>query len=103
MKLEHYPEAKLKKEVLAIFKKYLDLKKYKVFFFGSRVEGNTDERADIDIGIEGAREVPLEVLTEIREEISNLPILYRIDVIDFRGANKDFRKVAKQNIEMINK
>jgi len=39
MKLEFYPAGKLKKEILEIVGKYLDLKKYKVFFFGSRVKG----------------------------------------------------------------
>jgi septum formation topological specificity factor MinE len=37
MKLKHYPLKKLKKEILEIVGKYLDLKEYKVFFFGSRV------------------------------------------------------------------
>ena len=53
MKLAHYPEKKLKKEILEIIGKHLDLRKYKVFFFGSRVKGDNFPRADIDIGIEG--------------------------------------------------
>lgn len=101
MKLEYYSVEKLKKEILEIVGKYLDLKKYKVFFFGSRLSGKTNERADIDIGIEGPKPIPLEIMTEIRESVSNLPTLYHIDVVDFGNVDKDFYNVAKQNIELI--
>jgi len=100
VKLKHYSVEKLKKEIRQIVGKYLDLKEYKIFFFGSRVKGN-DDRSDIDIGIEGPKPIPLEVLSEIKEEIQNLPILYHIDIVDFKSVDKDFYKVAKQNIEYL--
>lgn len=102
MRLEHYPEEKLKKEILKIAGKHLDLKKYKVFFFGSRVSGGGDERSDIDVGIEGETPLPSTALSDIQEEIEELPILYKIDVIDFAEADEKFRKVALQYIEKIN-
>jgi len=40
MVIEFYPVEKLKKEVLAIIGKYLDLNSHRVFFFGSRVGRN---------------------------------------------------------------
>lgn len=101
MRLEFYSEKKLKKEILKIVGKHLDLKKYKIFFFGSRVEGKSDERSDIDVGIEGPKRIDLEIISKIKEEISNLPILYHIDVIDFKMVDKDFYKVAKQKFEII--
>lgn len=101
MKLEFYSQEKLKKEIQRIISGYLDLNKYKVFFFGSRVSGKGSERSDIDIGIEGPKEIPLEIISAIKEESSNLPTLYRIDIIDFRNVDKDFYKVAKQDIEMV--
>ncbi|MEK7189472.1 MAG: nucleotidyltransferase domain-containing protein [Patescibacteria group bacterium] len=52
-RLEYYPVEKLKKELKDIAAKYLDLKKYHLFFFGSRVTGKGSERSDIDVGIEG--------------------------------------------------
>ena len=58
MKIEFYSEKKLKKEILRIIGKYLDLKKYKIFFFGSRVRGDNFPRADIDIGIEDRKQFP---------------------------------------------
>ena len=102
MKLEHYPLEKLKKEILEIIGKYLDLDSYKVFFFGSRVNGKGDERSDIDIGIEGPSPISLEVMAQIKDEISALPTLYHIDIIDFANVDEDFYKIAKQNFELLN-
>ncbi|MBT9131621.1 MAG: hypothetical protein DDT32_00127 [Syntrophomonadaceae bacterium] len=103
MKLKHYPSEKLKREILEIVERYLDLRQYEVFFFGSRVRDETDDRADIDIGIQGDQPLPSGVLEDIREELNNLPILYSIDVIDFSDVDKDFYRVAKQNVEIITK
>lgn len=102
MKLKHYPSQNLKKEILEIVGQYLNLNTYKVFFFGSRIAGKQSERSDIDIGIKGPQEVPLEAMAKIKEEISNLGLLYPIDVVDFYNAHEDFQRVAKQDIELIN-
>jgi predicted nucleotidyltransferase len=101
MRLEYYPADKLKKEILEILGKYLDLSKYKVFFFGSRVSGSGDSRSDIDIGIEGP-EIPAYTKLEIEEELENLPILYKIDFVDFNNVSDKFKKVAKEHIEYLN-
>jgi predicted nucleotidyltransferase len=101
MRLEYYPVDKLKKEILEILGKYLDLSKYKVFFFGSRVSGSGDSRSDIDIGIEGP-EISAYAKLEIEEELENLPILYKIDFVDFNNVDEDFKKIAKKYVEYIN-
>lgn len=103
MRLEHYPQKKLEKEILEIAGKYLDLKKYKIFFFGSRVSGKGGERSDIDIGIEGPTKLPFEKAFEIKEDIdASISILYKIDVVDFTNADKNFIEVASQFKEYIN-
>ena len=102
MELKHYPVEKLKKEILDVVGKYLDLKKYKVFFFGSRVEGTNDESSDIDIGVEGPKPVPFDALSSIKEEIAEISTVYLIDLIDFKNSDKDFGKIAKKYIEIIN-
>jgi len=101
MKLEFYPEKKLKKEILNIIGKYLDLEEYKIFFFGSRVSGKNFPRSDIDIGIEGPKEIPAEIKIKIEEEIENLPTLYKFDIVDFSEVSKDFKEVAKKEIEYV--
>jgi len=101
MRLEHYPLEKLKKEILEIVGKYLDLSKYRVFFFGSRVDNKGNERSDIDVGVEGDEKIPGAVLSAIREEIDDLQTLYKIEVVDFKNVSRDFYKVASKNIEEI--
>ncbi|PIU83462.1 MAG: nucleotidyltransferase domain-containing protein [Elusimicrobia bacterium CG06_land_8_20_14_3_00_38_11] len=91
MKIECYPVEKIKKEIQQIITKYLDLRNYKIFFFGSRVKGNNFPRADIDIGIEGSEELPVKIKLDIEEELDKLPTLYKIDFVDFKNVSDDFR------------
>jgi predicted nucleotidyltransferase len=102
MRLEHYSIEKLKKEITAIVKRYHDeLNGARVFFFGSRVDGSGTERSDIDIGIEGPTPIPLATLRKLKEEIKRIPLLYQIDIIDFKTTSEDFREVALKHIELI--
>ena len=102
MKLAHYPAEQLKKDIPAVIGKYLDLNEYRVFLFGSRVNDKGDDRADIDVGIEGTREVPGVAMVEIREALENLPTLYKIDVVDFKKVGEEFREVALTHTEAVN-
>lgn len=101
MRLKYYSLEKLKKEVLEIIGKKLNLKEYQVFFFGSRVENKGTERSDIDIGIEGSKPIPVEKFLDIQEEIENLPTLYKIEVVDFCRVLPKFREVARKQIEIL--
>jgi len=99
MRLEHWPQEKLEQELKQIIGKYIDLSEYKLFFFGSRVVGKSNERSDIDVGIEGAVSVPDNALARIHDDIQEYPILYKIDVVDFRRVSDKFCNIAKQSIE----
>ena len=68
---------------------------YRVFLFGSRAAGSATERSDIDIGIEGPGPVPRSALAAIHEELEEAPTLYTIDVVDFRRAPENFRRLAQ--------
>lgn len=102
MRIEHYSEEKLKKQILEIAGKYLNLDKYEIFFFGSRISGKGDERSDIDIGIEGDEPVPPAALEEIRDELEKIKTLYKIEIVDFKKVSPEFYNTAKQFIEIIN-
>lgn len=90
-----------KREIIEIIKKWIKLPHYKVFVFGSRAAGSADERSDIDIGIGALEEIPGNIMVEIRAELSDLPILQKIDVVDFSSVSDNFKKVALQNIDVI--
>ena len=103
MKIEFYPEEKLKKEILEIVGKYLDLKEYKIFFFGSRVRGDNFPRADIDIGILGKKPIPIEIKFQIVEELEKIPTLYKFDLVDFSDplVSENFKSEVLKNIEYV--
>ena len=101
MRLEHYPVEKLKARILQVLRRHLDLGGYRVFFFGSRVSGNGDEHSDIDVGIEGPETVPSEAWALIQEEIENLPLLYKIDIVDFKRLDSETRSLMLQHCENI--
>ena len=101
MRLEHYSLEKLKAEITNLVGRHLDLNTHQLFFFGSRVLGKGDERSDIDVGVKGPAPVSLSVLAEIEEELADLPILYKIDFVDFNQVSGDFRQVVGKNIEPI--
>lgn len=102
MEIKFYSAEKLKKEILEIVGKYLDLKSFKVFFFGSRVRGDNFPRVDIDVGIKGPNPIPLEIKFKIEEELESLPTLYKFDFVDFSEVSEKFKKIALENIEYVN-
>jgi predicted nucleotidyltransferase len=98
------PAAKKKavcQAITNIIASYLNLKEYKIFYFGSRVTEKGNERADIDIGIEGKTPIPLTILRKIKDEIVDLPFLYKIDLVDFKRVSSEFKQIALQTIEPI--
>jgi len=102
MKLEHENLEDLKRKILEIVGRHVDLKSHRVFFFGSRVNGKSRESSDIDVGVEGEHALPAGVLSDIQDEMENLPVLYKIDVVDFATVNEKFKKIAKERVELVN-
>lgn len=101
MKLEHESAEELKRQIRDIVAKQVDLRQYKLFVFGSRVDGSSFERSDIDIGIEGPHRLNSTAKLDIEEDFENLRTLYKIDFVDFSRVSDDFREVALQHIEPI--
>ncbi|MFH1619260.1 MAG: nucleotidyltransferase domain-containing protein [bacterium] len=101
MNLQHYPAEKLKADLLAIVGRRLDLTQYLLFYFGSRVTNKGDDHSDIDVGVEGPAPVPAAILDGIKEDLVNLPVIYKIDFVDFASVSDDFKKVALAKIEVI--
>jgi len=102
MKVEHYPEQKLKAQILEIVGKYLDLELYRIFVFGSRINGLGSDRSDIDIGIEGPEMIPGNIKVEIEDDLDSLPTLYKFDLVDFKTVTPEFRREALKNVEYVN-
>lgn len=100
MKLEHLTEDELRTQLLSIFKRYLDIHLYRVFFYGSRVKNTHDERSDIDVGIWGKEAVPLELMFDLQEAMEALPTLYKVDIVDFHRLPLGMREaIFKEGVE----
>lgn len=102
MYIEHIDEEKLRNRLKRIVGKHLNLTTYKLFFFGSRVSGNHFKRSDIDLGIEGPKPIGVLRKMAIEDDLDKLPILYKIDIVDFTDTDKSFRKIAGKHKEYIN-
>jgi predicted nucleotidyltransferase len=73
----------------------------KVFVFGSQATGRSVARSDIDLGIDLGHPIAPEGLAAIREAFDDLPILQRVDVVDFSSVDETFRAVALQKIKSL--
>ena len=73
----------------------------KVFVFGSRATGRSVTRSDIDLGIDLGHPIAPEVLSAIRDAFDDLPILQRVDVVDFSSVDGTFKTVALQQIKSL--
>lgn len=73
----------------------------KVFVFGSRATGRSVTRSDIDLGIDLTHPIAPEVLAAIRDAFDDLPILQRVDVVDFSSVDGTFKTVALQQIKSL--
>ena len=73
----------------------------KVFVFGSRATGRSVTRSDIDLGFDLAHPIRPEVLAAIRDAFDDLPILQRVDVVDFSSVDGTFKTVALQQIKSL--
>src|SRR3989339_1430182 len=91
----------IKRQILAVIQVNLTLLHYKVFIFGSRVNGQGSERSDIDIGIEADDKIPSNIMEDIKAELEKIPTLKKFDVVDFKDVNDDFREVALKKIELL--
>jgi len=102
MNLDYVSQEELQRRVEKIFRQYLPQQNYRLFFFGSRIRGNNSPRSDIDLGVETPQGLSPKTKLEIEEELQNLPILYKIDLVDFSNVSEDFRKTALKNVEYLN-
>lgn len=74
---------------------------YRLFLFGSRAQGNYDERSDIDIGMISDKPIPAETWLTIQENIELIPTLLKIDIVDFNSVDEEFKKIALKHTQDI--
>jgi uncharacterized protein len=91
-------EREVKRAILEIIKKHVP-KETKVFLFGSRVLKTNTLRSDFDIGLQATEPLPFGALAKIEDELEELPIMQKIDLVDFSKVSEGFKEFAMKHIE----
>ncbi len=95
MLLENYSQKRIIAETKSVVSKYLDLSNYSIFFFGSRVIGNSKERT------EDNRSINLATINNIKDDLENIKTLYKTDLVGFKKVSSKFYNESKKNIVTI--
>jgi predicted nucleotidyltransferase len=74
---------------------------YRAFIFGSQANRAELIRSDIDVGILADDEIPAINMFKIGIAIEDMPMLYKIDLVDFHWVGEKFKEVAMRNIEWL--
>jgi len=74
---------------------------YRLFLFGSRAQGDYDEKSDVDIGIQSDIPISAKKWLTIQEKVEQIPTLLKIDIVDFNTVNEDFKKIALKHTKDI--
>ena len=85
---------RIRAQVLDILQSYIRISEYKIFFFGSRVEGTAGERSDID-----GEKIDKTKFAEIQDRINEIETPYTIQITDFSDADADFKETALKYVE----
>jgi predicted nucleotidyltransferase len=69
----------------------------RIFLFGSRAVGRGTARSDVDVGIDLGHPIAPEVMAELQERFDALPVLQKVDLVDFADVDPAFRRIALQS------
>ena len=69
-------------------------KETQVILFGSWAKGTAQKTSDLDIGILGKAAITNLIMTQIISEVSALPTLRKIDIVDLNTVDERFRESA---------
>ena len=78
-------------EARRLIKGELD-EKHQAFLFGSWAKGTATSKSDVDIAIDGEQSLSDEQLSALRRLLETIPTLRKIDLIDLRRVDAEFRQ-----------
>ncbi len=96
-------KAQLPVEILSqIQEKAHDFPPKSVFLFGSRARGKASSVSDVDIGVFTAKGISEAEFQTFKEFLYSLPLLQKIDLVDFRYTTEEFQELALKNAYFLN-
>ncbi|MFH0967135.1 MAG: nucleotidyltransferase domain-containing protein [Methanobacteriota archaeon] len=81
-------------ELLTILKRHL--KNCRLYAFGSRVTGNNQRFSDVDLCIMDDDPIPLGVLDDLREALSESSLPVSVDIMDIHAISEEFKEVIER-------
>ncbi|WP_038058075.1 nucleotidyltransferase domain-containing protein [Thermodesulfobacterium hydrogeniphilum] len=73
----------------------------RIILFGSRAGNLEKPFSDIDLAIEGGREVSFREFRKIKENLDQLAGIYSVDIIFLKKVNPDFKSIVLQTGRVI--
>ena len=65
----------------------------KIYLFGSQATGTSSRGSDVDIALDAGKRMDRVDVGEIRDVLNETNILYKFDVVDFRGVPENMQKM----------
>jgi predicted nucleotidyltransferase len=81
--------------------KYVDLRVYELFIFGSEASRTATRQSDIDVGIRGPQPIAKARIQRIRDDLEKIRTLRYFDVVDLAAADPAFRQAALRGAEKL--
>lgn len=89
-------------EVKTIIAEQLNKYQVKVYLYGSWARGEEKQSSDIDIAISAIEDLPVGLLSEVRDSLENSTLPYRVELVNLNSADTAFsNKVKEEGIEWI--
>jgi predicted nucleotidyltransferase len=92
--------AQIIQEIVSIVKRRAP-EETQVVLFGSWANGTAQKTSDVDIGLLGKEPLPSLTMTQIINEVSALPTLRKIDIVDLNTVDARFKESALKNHKML--
>jgi predicted nucleotidyltransferase len=90
-------DEKIKQKIIAVISALMP--NVKIYLFGSRARGTNSPRADIDIALDGEKELQTVDVDEIKSMLRESNIMYKIDIVDIYQVSDAMRnEILKERI-----
>ena len=86
--------------ITGILERYLP-KNSTVMAFGSRTTGNAKKFSDLDIAIDSKTKLPADVMTNIKFDLEDSNLPYKVDVIDWNDTSEHFKKIISADLVLL--
>ncbi len=64
----------------------------KIILYGSRARGDYRESSDIDLALDGGKEIPAYLFVEAQDIVKQLTMTHKVDLVDLADARGTFRE-----------